>query len=222
MCGRFTLSSSPSKLAKHFDLLDIPKHLQPRFNVSPTQEVAVVAQRDTARELSFMRWGLIPHWSEDGKPGPINAKSETIAEKPMFRKAFHERRCLLPATGFYEWTPEGGRKMPSYIHLRDSDLFAFAGIWSRWRPRGKEGDYIYSCCLLTTEPNSLIAKIHDRMPVILSRDDYSKWLDWDTDGTELHSLLKPYPANKMEAWRVSTAVNRPTSQGPELVVPLKV
>jgi putative SOS response-associated peptidase YedK len=210
MCGRFALRTPPHLLAKQFQLDDVPD-LQPRYNIAPTQDVAVVRINPGTekRELSLLRWGLIPFWAEDPKIGysTINARAETVATKPSFREAFKKRRCLVVADGFYEWQKTDGQKQPYLIHLRDGSPFAFAGLWERWR-KGEQA--IESCSIIVTEPNAVLEPIHDRMPVILSPNAYGLWLDPDVeDGTRLQSLLRPYPADEMEAYPISTLVNNP-------------
>src|SRR5437016_8151445 len=176
MCGRFTLKTPVERLSEKFQFPEIIP-LKPRYNIAPSQSVAVVRllPDDSDRKLAMLRWGLIPAWIKDPTSGaqPINAKSETVAEKPMFREAFKRRRCLVPADGFYEWKREGGRKQPVYICMKDREPFAFAGLWEHWEDH--DGQVIESCTLLTTEPNELLAQVHNRMPVILDQRDYDLW-----------------------------------------------
>jgi putative SOS response-associated peptidase YedK len=172
------------------------------------------------RELSLLRWGLIPFWAEDPKIGysTINARAETVATKPSFREAVKKRRCLVVADGFYEWQKTDGQKQPYLIHLKDNSPFAFAGLWERWK-RGEQA--IESCSIIVTEPNAVLEPIHDRMPVILSPDDYGLWLDPDVeDGKRLQSLLRPYPPDEMEAYPISTLVNNPGNDQQECVEPV--
>src|ERR1700676_4923775 len=173
MCGRFFILASPGELADLFQLAGVPD-LAPRYNIAPTQPVAVVRAADQARELVRLRWGLIPSWSKDAKMAQINARSEPAAGKPMFRTAFRKRRCLIPASGFYEWKATGGKKkQPFCIRLADDKPFAFAGLWDRWE--GPDGP-VESCCILTTDANELVRPIHDRMPVILDPRYFDQWL----------------------------------------------
>jgi len=221
MCGRYTLQVSPEELAKQFVVEDSPL-FKPRYNIAPTQNVPVVRLKpDTAkRELVLLRWGLIPSWAKDPKIAysTINAKAETVAEKPAFRSAFRKRRCLIPATGFYEWQQEGKQKQPMYIRLRDHRPFAFAGLWEHWEP--KEGEPIESCTIVTTDANAFMLPIHNRMPVILASQDYDQWLDPTVQTNSLQAILKPYAAEEMEAYAVSKIVNNPRNDAPQCVEPL--
>lgn len=221
MCGRYTLKTPPEVLAQQFQLDDLPI-LQPRYNIAPSQPVAVVrlSSSEGRRRLDMLRWGLIPVWSKDPKIGNqmINAKAETAAEKPAFRAAIRRRRCLVPADGFFEWQQRGRQKQPVYICRLDKAPFAFAGLWERWEP--SEGEPIESCTILTTEPNDLLRPIHNRMPVILAPQDYEVWLDPTVQQTEtLQSLLKSCPAEAMEAYPVSRAVNNPRFDAPQCIEP---
>src|SRR3989441_8768283 len=193
MCGRYTLKTPVEELSEKFQFPEIIP-LKPRYNIAPAQDVAVVRRLpdDTARKLAMLRWGLIPAWVKDPAKArqPINAKSETVAELPTFRSAFRKRRCLIPADGFYEWKQEGGRKQPVYIRMKDSEPFAFAGLWEHWEKPDQEP--IDSCVILTTEPNELLAQLHNRMPVILNAKDYDLWLDpYAQEVARLKPLLHP-------------------------------
>ena len=190
----------------------------PRYNVAPGQEIVVVRQdaRRPARLLSPMRWGLIPSWSKDAAIGykMINARSETAAAKPSFQEPLRSRRCLIPADGFYEWRREGKQKLPFCFTMADDSIFAFAGLWDRWR--NPQGQFIESCTILTTAPNELMQDVHDRMPVVLPQDMYDLWLDPGfAKVDELQSLLKPYPADAMRRYRVSQRVNQVRNDDPE-------
>lgn len=183
-----------------------------RFNVAPTQDIPIVRQTEAGRELAIVRWGLIPSWSKDAKSGPllINARSETAAEKPAFRSAFKSRRCLIPADGFYEWKKIGNKKQPYHFRLTDGHLLAFAGLWERWKE-------IESCTIFTTAANELSGQFHDRMPAILSPNDYAEWLD--PQSKEPGKLLTPFPASEMEAVAVNPIVNNARNEGPECIEP---
>ncbi len=221
MCGRFALIVDASVLADVFDV-DPPRELQPRFNIAPTQTVPIIrAGKETPRECALVRWGLIPSWAKDEKMGArmINARGETVAEKPSFRSAVKTRRCLIPADGFYEWVRTEDGKQPHYVHFSDGRPFAFAGLWERWS-KG-EGEPLDTCTIITTAPNGLISGLHDRMPVILPADRFAEWLEPTPLPPErLHDLLVPHPADGMEAYPVSTYVNKPANDGPECVVRL--
>jgi putative SOS response-associated peptidase YedK len=205
MCGRYYLLPSSNELAGLFGLGGFPD-LAPRYNIAPTQQVPAVCAADAGRECVPLRWGFIPSWAKDGKIAPINAMSETAADKPMFRSAFRKRRCLIPSSGFYEWKAAGAKKKQPYaIRLTDDKPFAFAGLWECWH--GPDGD-VQSCCILTTAPNELVATIHNRMPVILDPRDYDQWLDpKEQDAAAVAALLRPFPADRMRAYPVSTWVN---------------
>ena len=221
MCGRFTLRLSPSELAEIFRLLREPE-IGPRYNIAPAQPVAVVRPEGKFRDLSLMRWGLIPSWSKDEKIGArlINARAETVAEKPSFRDAFKKRRCLIPADGFYEWKQLDGKvKQPFFIGLRKDDPFAFAGLWEHWT--GPNGTAVESCTIITTDANERLAELHNRMPVILHEDDYDRWLDpQNKQLEELQSLLVPYPAAEMRTYPVSQLVNSPKNDVPDCAEPV--
>jgi len=223
MCGRFTLRTPLTLLAQQFlfGLGELPAELKlaPRFNIAPTQTVAAVRQQTAAskRELALLHWGLIPSWAKDAKIASslINARSETIAEKPAFRTAFARRRCLILADGFYEWKKEGKQKLPYYFQLAGERPFAFAGLWERWRgptttvaPQDDAGPPLESCTIVTTTANELCAPLQDRMPVILEPADYDLWLDPTmTDSQRLLPLLCPFPANEMQIRPVNLRVN---------------
>ena len=191
MCGRYRLTRKKEILAEHFGI-EPDDNWQPRYNVAPTQDIAVIRQhRDEPKRIaSVMRWGLIPFWSKDPNAGfkMINARAEDVAEKPAFREALRKRRCLIPADGFYEWQKSGGKKRPFCFTMADDSLFAFAGIWERWK--NPEGQWIETCSIITTTPNQLTEDVHDRMPVILHPEDYDLWLDpgfQQREGTASHA-----------------------------------
>jgi len=222
MCGRFTLRASPEAVREAFQLPLLPE-LTPRHNLAPTQPVAAMlrSKGESERRLVWFRWGLIPSWAQDPKVGQrmINARSETLLEKPSFRGPVRHRRCLVLADGFYEWQQTGDGKSPIYIRRRDCEPFAFAGLWDRWE---KGDEPIASCTVLTTEPNALVAGYHHRMPVILNPEDYDTWLDPDqTDPTPLARLLVPCAPEAWEAFPVSKAVNSPANDAPACIEPLR-
>lgn len=221
MCGRYTLTVLPQLLAEEFELDEL-ESLRPRYNIAPTQSAPVVrlAGGDERRELVMHKWGLIPPWAKDPTIGNrmINARAETAAEKPAFREAMKRQRCLVPCTGFYEWKTlnpgaKKSAKQPYCIRRRDEGIFAFAGLWDRWR--SPDGEEIRSFAILTTEPNELMRELHDRMPVILPREAYGVWLDNQLlDAGRAASLLRPYPADELVAHPVSNRVNNPHHDDP--------
>jgi putative SOS response-associated peptidase YedK len=216
MCGRFTLQIPAELLAELFGLPD-PSEVPARYNIAPTQQVAVIREREGGgNRLDFLKWGLIPSWAKDPSIGSrmINARSETLEEKPAFRTPFKFRRCLVPASGFYEWEVLGGKKVPRYFRLRDGAPMVFAGLWESWR--APDGASVESCTILTTAANSLVEPLHLRMPVILKPGDFSTWLDRNDPG-KLKGLLLPYPAEGMEGWTVSTLANSVKNDHPELI-----
>lgn len=218
MCGRYTLASPTERLAEEFGVDASSIELAPNYNVAPTQKVAAVLEDGGQRRLEVLRWGLIPPWADDPGIGSrmINARSETAPGKPSFRRAFRERRCLIPADGFYEWQRTNGAKQPYYIHMEDGRPFAFAGLWESWS-KG-EGE-IRTCTILTTGANALVGEVHDRMPVILAHDAYDVWLDPASERDELTGLLAPYPEDEMEAYPVSRFVNSPSNNDPRCIEP---
>jgi putative SOS response-associated peptidase YedK len=229
MCGRFTLRTPATVLIEHFDI-DVHNETQlalfdPRYNIAPTQDVIVV-RADAAtgrRAASMMRWGLLPSWTKQITSGPpvINARSETLAEKPAFRTALRSRRCLIPADGFYEWqlTPGGGKgkKQPCYIHRPDGNPFAFAGLWETWKSPDSQL-VIESCTIVTTSANAALASLHDRMPVILAPNDYGLWLDANvSEPAKLQHMLAPCGNDELVAEPVSTHVNRVANDDPRCI-----
>jgi putative SOS response-associated peptidase YedK len=218
MCGRFTLAVDPADLQDAFGLSEpAPTQLTPRYNIAPTQPVAVVPNLEP-RHLEVFKWGLIPSWAKDPKIGNslINARGETVAEKPAFRAAFKRRRCLVLADGFYEWKRAGKTKTPMYIQLKGGKPFALAGLWEVWH--AADGSAVNTCTIITTEPNDLMKDIHDRMPVILLPSAYATWLTpGELPAPEALALLKPFAASKMKARAVSTLVNNPRFDSPEIL-----
>ena len=222
MCGRFAQKSDPKRIAKQFGVSEVPA-AEARYNVAPTQDLLCVREGGDGREMTFFKWGLVPSWAKDPSMGSrlINARSETVTEKPAFREAFKRRRCIVPADGFYEWQRQGGRRQPYFFRMRDEAPFGFAGLWDRWE--GEDGRVLNSCTILTTEANEAVRPVHDRMPVILPPADYDLWLEQDVRKRDLLAeLLRPYPASEMTSHPVSPAVNSPRSQGESLIeqVPL--
>ena len=218
MCGRFTLKTPAEELARKFGARKAPQ-ASPRYNIAPSQEVLAVRNVEGERDLTPLLWGLIPSWSREPK-GFINARAETVMEKPSFRDSFKRRPCLIPADGYYEWRKQGrgGVKQPYYFRLQGGRVFAFAGVWDEWRC---EGVAVPSCAIITTAPNEIARAVHDRMPVILCEEDYGLWLDADPEKRELRrGLLRPYPAAEMDCYPVSAMVNTPQSRGAELIEPL--
>jgi len=220
MCGRYTFTFDASSLAEAFGLVPPGFHIVKGYNIAPGQHVVIVRPERAARVADLAFWGLIPGWVKDPNTGPrpINARAETLEEKATFRTAFRRKRCLIPASGFYEWKTEGKTKQPFYIHPREGDLFAFAGLLEDWQ--GPHGEIMISTCIITTQPNELMAGIHDRMPVILPRDTWSAWLDPAAQTRELHPLLRPYPSKLMLAHPVGSAVGNVHNDGPELIQPV--
>lgn len=222
MCGRFTLTATPTDLEEAFPDVEVPADLAPRYNIAPSQPVAVIVNTAVNR-VELFRWGLIPSWAKDPAIGDrmINARAETLAEKPSFRRLYLKRRCLVLADGFYEWKQQAGSRLktPMYIRLASGKPFAFAGLWDAWRP--ESGDLVQSCTIVTTTPNQLMQMIHTRMPVILDPASYGRWLDpAEQPPDRLDGLLTPYAADEMTAYAVSRYVNRPQNESPECIVPV--
>jgi putative SOS response-associated peptidase YedK len=221
MCGRFTLTVNPAETQEAFSSYTFPQQFAPRFNIAPTQPVLAIPN-DDQNTADFFVWGLIPMWAKDPSIGNklINARGETLEEKPAFRGSLKYKRCLIFADGFYEWKGSEGKKIktPFFIHMKDRKPFAFAGLWDSWN--SPDGSLVKSCTIITTEPNELTGIIHNRMPVILHPRDYAKWLDPSPQTPDrLKPLIKPFPADLMDAYPVSTLVNTPANDRPELVVP---
>lgn len=227
MCGRYTLFTSPEAIESHFEVA-VPDSFAPRYNCAPGQELPVV--RPERGTLDFLEWGLIPEWSDDDSGGLINARAETVREKPSFREAYSARRCLVPANGFYEWVDDGSGKRPYRVAFEDDRLFAMAGLWERWQPDTTQtglGDFgasgvgdaaseaFESFTVVTTEPNEVVSPLHHRMAVVLDPDEYETWLGGSDD--EAASVLDPYPPGEMHAYPVSKRVNSPANDGPDLI-----
>ena len=216
MCGRFALHAPPKRIQEQFGIANPMAH-KPRYNIAPSQEVPVVRVTEDARLLVLARWGLVPSWTKEPEklPRPINAKAETAATKPMFRQAYRRSRILVPADCFYEWQTRAGRKQPYLIHMRDGAPFGMGGLLEHW---GMPEADMLTFTILTTSANELMAGIHDRMPVIIKPEHYSAWLDPQlTDTAKIQPLIKPYPSDSMEAYPISTRVNSPKSEGPEIL-----
>lgn len=224
MCGRFTNRAQPEQIKTEFKVgKKNPDLYQARYNIAPSQLIDAVLAAENGRILSELKWGLVPSWAKDADIGNrmINARAETLAEKPSFRDAFKKRRCLIPASGFYEWRKKGaGAKQPFYFYLPDKEVFGFAGLWEEWLDK-ESGELLETCTIITTEANDVLKPVHDRMPVILKSQNYEQWLDPKENDTErLQKLLAPYPADEMSAHAVSTSVNIPDTNSPELIEPI--
>jgi putative SOS response-associated peptidase YedK len=219
MCGRYRLSRRKQVVEEYFESASEESEeadWSPRYNIAPTQPVATVRQAGSSRILSMMRWGLVPSWATDIKIGNqlINGRSETVLEKPAFRDSFRTRRCLIPADGFYEWKKSGKQRQPFHFGMKDGTLFAFAGVWDRWKSPG--GPWLQSCSILTTAPNEMLDGVHDRMPVILPRRHYETWLTAPAAEVQrLAELLVPFDAGFMRRYPVSSLVNKPENDTPE-------
>jgi putative SOS response-associated peptidase YedK len=225
MCGRYSLTSPVEGVRQVFGFLERP-NLQARYNIAPTQEVAAVRLEPDSggaagRHLVMLRWGLIPAWAKDKAIGSrmINARAETLAEKPSFRAAFAKRRCLIVADGFYEWRKEAGAKQPYRAAMADGRPFAFAGLWEHWTDRA-DGSRVESCTIVTTQANELLQPIHPRMPVIVDPTDFDAWLDVTVEPVAAQSLLRPYPAGSMTVYPVSPRVNSVANDDAALIEPL--
>jgi putative SOS response-associated peptidase YedK len=219
MCGRYSLIVIDD-LGKRFRIFDPTLGIRSHFNIAPSQMMPVIVQHEQV-EMVMMQWGLIPHWVKDPKKSmhPINAKAETLAESPMFCGLLKNKRCLVPASGFYEWKKEGTRKIPYYIHLKESSLFAIAGLYDVWYDARNEAHPTYT--IITTDANDLVAPLHNRMPVILNQEHENRWLAGDAPSAdEMKNLLRPYPANEMDVYPVSSQVNSPAADDEKLIRPL--
>ncbi|MDX6613626.1 MAG: hypothetical protein QOD75_2812 [Blastocatellia bacterium] len=219
MCGRFTLRSTDRIRLRLRNAQQIPlAALAPRYNIAPSQDVLTETYSENERVATVMRWGLIPSWSKEAK-GFINARAETVEEKPSFSESFQRRRCLVPADGFYEWPRHQKSRQPFYFQMEDEAPFAFAGIWDRWENNGLS---INACAIVTTTANELLATIHDRMPVILSPAAQEEWLQSQVGADGLKELLVPFPAAAMKSYPVTTQVNYPQNDEPDLVQPVEL
>jgi putative SOS response-associated peptidase YedK len=209
MCGRFALNENPTKLAQHFRLSG-DSDVSPSWNITPTTRIIAITEDEEGRShLHKMRWGLIPSWAKDAAIGNklTNARGETVAEKPSFRSAFKSRRCIIPASGYFEWKAENDIKQPWYISLKSGDPMAFAGLWETWHPN--EGETIVTCCIITTAANSLMEAIHDRMPVILDPEQWGVWLSLqERQADKLLPMIQPHKSESMQAWPVTRELNK--------------
>jgi len=222
MCGRFVLVADPNAIQQAFNLDPTGVvDFAPRYNIAPTQMVPVITN-EQPKKLSLLKWGLVPSWAKEEAIGNkmINARADGIAEKPSFRNAFKRRRCIVPASGFYEWQKGDGKaKTPMYIQVKDQDVFAMAGLWEVWN--SPQGDEVHTFTIITTDANDFMASIHNRMPVILHKSDYDLWLDpKEVSADKLLPLLRPFEADKMTAYEVSRAVNTPSIDEPDLIQPV--
>jgi putative SOS response-associated peptidase YedK len=221
MCGRFTLYDQIEVIENEFEVEIQPDLFTKSYNIAPTQDSLVIYTQKDKRICTAMRWGLVPFWAKDIKIGykMINARAETVDEKPSYRKPLKDRRCLVLTSGFYEWKKEGAKtKIPYFVRLKNKKPFTFAGLWDRWE---KEGDELCTFTIITTDANEMMAEIHDRMPVILGGEGRYKWLDPDLkDSAVLKDLLVPYPPEEMEAYEISTFVNKPKNNSPECISPV--
>ncbi len=217
MCGRYSLSINKKMLEGHFNA-KLLESFKPRFNAAPSQNLPVVTNLDP-KQIQFFQWGLVPFWAKDEMIGSklINARSETLLEKPSFRDSTRKRRCLIPADGFYEWKRSGKTKTPFRIHLKDESVYSMAGLWDSWEI--SDDHYLNSFTIITTEANEKVGEIHDRMPVILSKDAEKAWISNDLGQDDIESLLMPYPAEEMDYYTVSTELNRVENDFPELAIP---
>ena len=225
MCGRYRLSRRKQIIEEHFDAVSGDEDWNPRYNIAPTQPVPVIRQspKEPIRELSLMRWGLIPSWAKDasGAARMINARSETTSAKPAFRDPLKLRRCLIPADAFYEWQRTAKSRQPYCFEVNDGKLFAFAGLWDRWKDAG--GNWVKTCSILTTTPNAVTSVVHDRMPVILDPDIYDLWLDPGmTDVAAASDLLKPYDARRMRCYPVSARINHAANDDEQCSRPVEL
>lgn len=224
MCGRYSMTKREEELVDRFNIEQLlleGNEINARYNVAPTQKVPVILDQDGQRTLAVMKWGLIPFWTKDIKKSKpiINARTESIAEKPFFKQAANKRRCLIPADGFYEWRKENKEKIPMFIHLPERALFAFAGLWDQWK--SPDGDVIRTCTIITTEANDFMTPVHDRMPVFVRPDQEKRWLDPEIkDVEQLRDILVQLPNDALEMYQVSSDVNSSKNDKPYFVEPV--
>ncbi len=216
MCGRYTITYNIDQLLDSLDLILSGFDFEPRYNIAPSQRVTIVSS-DAPKHLQLYKWGLVPSWAKDPKIGHkmINARGETVAEKPSFRSAFKQRRCLIPANGFYEWQKTSTGKQPMHIHLKGGEIMTFADLWEIWKDA--EERELRTFTIITTTPNTLMAPIHDRMPVIVPKDLRADWLNAALPAKDVQEFIQPYPNGALQADRVSSLVNSPRNEGPQLL-----
>jgi len=227
MCGRYTLIKL-SDFLEYFPWIEITNLItESRYNIAPSQQVAAITNESAQPKVNLLRWGLVPAWAKDGSitagSRMINARAETLSQKPAFSRLIKRQRCLIPADGFYEWQQSGAgkEKIPYYFRLKNCQPFAFAGLWDRWRPHGQ--DELRTCTIITTNANSMLAGMHDRMPVILNNDQCRRWLTTDEmPAEEAAAMLQPYPAEQMETYPVSSSVNSPRQDLPQQIQPVEI
>jgi putative SOS response-associated peptidase YedK len=224
MCGRFVSKAKKEEIEKEFKVeISDGSHTAPRYNIAPTQMIAAIVEVESLRQISSFKWGLIPSWGRDDSIGNklINARAETLTEKPSFREAFRSRRCIIPASGFFEWQKtSNGAKQPFYFYLKEKEVFGFAGLWEEWLDK-QTGELTETCTIITNGANEVLKPVHDRMPVILRSDCYEQWLDQkETNTDRLQKLLTPYSAEKMTSHAVSRAVNLTTNNSTQLIAPV--
>jgi putative SOS response-associated peptidase YedK len=220
MCGRYTITSAPEAIRALFRYPEQP-NFPPRYNVAPTQPIPIVRLVEGKRQFALVRWGLLPSWVKDPKTFAllINARGESVVDKPAFRAAMKRRRCLIPADGFYEWKAVAGRKVPYFVRLKSGAPMAFAGLWECWT--GPNGEELETAAIVTTDANRMLSAVHSRMPVIVPPEAFDLWLDCaNVDATTASALIAPAPENQLEAYEVSTAVNRTANDNPKLVEPV--
>ena len=221
MCGRFSIHTPESRIREAFNLEHTePLGLQSRYNIVPSQQIPIIRVKETSREMVLAQWGLVPHWSTEPKTrySTINARIESVAEKPTYRTPFKRRRCLIPADGFYEWKQAAGNKVPCHIHMKNSEVFAFAGLWDHWEGEGKALD---SCTIIVMPSNAIMKPIHERMPAIIAPAHYDYWLDSGvTDKQEIMQYLTSAPSSQLSAYPVSTWVNSPRNNGERCIQPV--
>jgi putative SOS response-associated peptidase YedK len=219
MCGRYALTSPLDVIAERFDLLWLPE-VSAHYNIAPSQMIPVVRATEQGRELAFLKWGLIPSWAKDPAIGSrlINARAETLSDKPAFRNAYRRRHCLVPADAFYEWKAVAGRKQPYCIRMVDQTLFGMAGLWEHWV--NPAGIAVETCTIITMDANELVGELHDRMPLIIHPGDYAAWLD--TANPKMQDLLKPFPSDQMSYYPVSVRVNNVRNDDAECLTPVEV
>ena len=223
MCGRFTQKSERKVISLEFYVHDFVSDVLASYNVAPGQEAGLIIGNGRNRYTRY-RWGLVPFWAKDPSIGNrmINARAETVMEKPSFRQAFTARRCLVPADGFYEWRKNGSSKTPFYVHLSSNRPMSFAGLWETWRPNreGEEKETLHTFTIITTEANDTLRELHDRMPVIVPPEKRALWLNRDADPAELRGLLAPLDSSEIEFYEVSRMVNSPKNNAPECIEPV--